>query len=109
MEEIKMENKKVEKDKLWYLTQSPKLGASLSHFTLTCKEKTVLDVKTRELIQMAVASISRCQHCTESYLKKALEAGATKQEVAETLLIVAMQSARTQLSWNGDFFQEQLG
>ena len=99
----------MENDKFLYLKQSPKLGAALQHFTLTCKEKSVLDTKTRELIQMAVASVSRCQHCTESHLKKALEAGATKQEVAETLLIVSMQSARTQLSWNGDFFQEILG
>jgi AhpD family alkylhydroperoxidase len=104
-----MENNKIKKDDLWYLKQSPKLGAALQHLTLTCKEKTVLDAKTRELVQMAVASVSRCQHCTESHLKKAIEAGASKQEVAETLLIVAMQSARTQLSWHGEFFQEELG
>ncbi len=99
----------MEKDKLWYIERSPKLGAAFQHFKHTCNEKTVLDPKTRELIQMAVSSVSRCKHCTESHLKKALEAGATKEEVTETLLIVSMQSASTQLSWNQEFFQEVLG
>ena len=99
----------MENEKLWYLRQSPKLGAAFQHFKLTCGEKSILDKKTRELIQMAVASISRCKHCTESHLKKALEAGATKEEITEALLIVSMQSASTQLSWNSDFFQEHLG
>ncbi|MBN1115189.1 MAG: carboxymuconolactone decarboxylase family protein [Oligoflexia bacterium] len=104
-----MENKKIAKDDIWYLKQSPKLGAALQHFTLTCREKSVIDNKTRELIQMAVASVSRCAHCTESHLKKAIEAGATRQEVAEVLLIASMQRARTELSWHGEFFQAELG
>ena len=103
------EDLKMEKDKLWYIKQSPKLGAAFQHFKLTCSEKSILDSKTRELIQMTVASISRCKHCTDSHLKKALEAGATKEEVTETLLIASMQSASTQLSWNSEFFQEYLG
>jgi len=98
----------MEKDKLWYIKRSPKLGAAFQHFKLTCGEKSILDKKTRELVQMAVASVSRCKHCTESHLKKALEAGATKEEVTETLLIVSMQSASTQLSWNKELFQEIL-
>ena len=81
---------KLEKYKLWYIQNSPKLGAAFQHFKHTCKEKSVLDAKTRELIQMAVASISRCKHCTDSHIKKALEVGATKQELTEVLLIVSM-------------------
>lgn len=98
----------MENDKLWYLKQSPKIGAAFQHFKHTCNEKTILEPKVRELIQMAVSSVSRCKHCTESHLKKALEHGATKQEVVETLLLASMQSASTQLSWNGDFFQQHL-
>jgi len=93
--------------KPWYL-QSP-LGAGYAHFSNTAKQKSVLDAKTKELIRLAVASVFRCKHCTEHHIKDALAAGAKKEEIAEAILLSALQAAGTQLNWHKEFFEEQLG
>ena len=91
----------------WYLKQSP-LGAAYAHFSNVAGQETVLDAKTKELIRVAVASVFRCSHCTEHHIEDALAAGATKQEVAEAILLSALQAAGTQLNWHKEFFEERL-
>jgi AhpD family alkylhydroperoxidase len=91
----------------WYLKQSP-LGTAYQHFSNVANQTTVLDTKTKELIRLAVASVFRCQHCTEHHVKDAMTAGATKQEVSETILLSALQAAGTQLNWHKSFFEETL-
>lgn len=44
-----------------------------------------LDVKTKELIALAIGVAVRCDDCIAFHVKAAVEAGATKEEVAETL------------------------
>jgi len=53
--------------------------------------------------------VFRCKHCTEHHIKDAIEAGATKQEVAEAILLSSLQAAGTQLNWHKEFFEEYLG
>ena len=92
----------------WYLKKSP-LGAAYQHFSNAANQKTVLDLKTKELIRAAVSSVFRCNHCTENHTKAALEAGATKEEVSEAMLLASLQAAATQLNWNLDLFKKYLG
>ena len=91
----------------WYLKQSP-LGAAYAHFSNVAGQKTVLDDKTKELIRVAVASVFRCKHCTEHHIQDAFAAGATKQEVSETILLSSLQAAGTQLNWHKEYFEEKL-
>lgn len=95
-------------NKPWYLGQSP-LGAAYAHFSNAAKQKSVLDTKTKELIRLAVASVFRCRHCTEHHIQDALNAGASKQEVAEAILLSSLQAAGTQLNWHNEYFKESLG
>jgi AhpD family alkylhydroperoxidase len=44
-----------------------------------------LDAKTRELISLAVATTTRCDTCIAMHAKAAVAAGATRQELLETL------------------------
>jgi AhpD family alkylhydroperoxidase len=44
-----------------------------------------LDAKTKELIALGIGVANRCDECIAVHLHDALEAGATKQEVVETL------------------------
>jgi AhpD family alkylhydroperoxidase len=92
----------------WYAKNSS-LGEAYQKFADTCNEETILDKKTKELLQLALASVFRCSHCTESHIKKAIAAGASKQEISEALIISAQQAAGTQLSWNRDVFEKYLG
>lgn len=95
-------------DKPWY-TKYSELGKAFHHFHLTSKEKCVLDKKTTELLKLALACVLRCPYCTENHIKGAMKAGASKQEVAEALLIAAVEGAGTQLYWVKEKYDEYLG
>ena len=45
--------------------------------------------KYRELIALAVAHTTQCVYCIEVHAKKAKKAGATREEIAETVLLAA--------------------
>jgi AhpD family alkylhydroperoxidase len=45
--------------------------------------------KYRELIAIAVAHTTQCVYCIEVHTKKAKQVGATKEEVAEAVLLAA--------------------
>jgi AhpD family alkylhydroperoxidase len=44
-----------------------------------------LDVKTKELIAIGVGVAARCDDCIAFHVKAAVDAGATKEEIVETL------------------------
>lgn len=44
-----------------------------------------LDVKTKELIALAIGIAVRCDDCIAFHMKAAIDAGATKDEIVETL------------------------
>ncbi|MDH3003328.1 carboxymuconolactone decarboxylase family protein [Pasteurella multocida] len=48
-------------------------------------ENNVLDVKTRELIALAVAVTTRCESCIGVHAAEAIKAGATEEEVSAAL------------------------
>jgi len=45
----------------------------------------VLDVKTKELLSLAIAISARCDGCIAFHTHDAMKAGATKEEIAETV------------------------
>ena len=92
----------------WFILNSPELGSPLHQFYKACREEGVLDKKTKELLMVALACVFRCPHCTEEHIKGAFEAGATKEEITETLLIAAVEGAGTQLAWNKETFIKYL-
>lgn len=92
----------------WYVANSPELGGPFNEFYQACLTKGVLDKKTKELLMAALASVFRCPHCTETHIKGAMDAGASKEEVTEALLIAAVEGAGTQLAWLKDVFTKYL-
>ena len=49
----------------------------------------VIPLKQKELIAVAVALTTQCPYCIDIHAKRAKQAGATDQELAETTLIAA--------------------
>ena len=92
----------------WYVANSPQIGKHFQEFYQACLDEGVLDKKTKELLMASLASVFRCPHCTETHIKGALDAGASKQEVTEALLIAAVEGAGTQLAWQKDIFMKYL-
>lgn len=64
-----------------------------------------LDLKSKELIAVAVSSIMRCKHCVSAHTREALKAGASKEEIAEALMVASFIATATQQFWNEDMEQ----
>jgi len=93
----------------WFVLNSPELGKPFANFYEACRNEGVLDKKTKELLMTALACVFRCPHCTEEHIQGALDAGASKEEITEALLIAAVEGAGTQLAWNKEVFKKYLG
>jgi AhpD family alkylhydroperoxidase len=98
-----------EKTTPWYVLNSPEIGQPLQDFYDACTKGGVLDKKTRELLMLSLASAFRCPHGTESHIEAALEAGVSKEEITEALLITAVEAAGTQLNWARGIYLRYLG
>lgn len=46
-----------------------------------------LDLKTKELISVAIGCYNRCEYCIVYHVSKAFEAGATKEEIIEAAMV----------------------
>jgi AhpD family alkylhydroperoxidase len=60
-----------------------------------------LDLKTRELICIAVAITTRCDGCIANHVKKAIEAGATRAEIADACGVAIAMNAGAALAYAG--------
>jgi AhpD family alkylhydroperoxidase len=58
-----------------------------------------LDVKTKELIAIASSVLLRCQFCVDVHSKRAVAAGATKEEIAEAISVAMFIAAGSQIGW----------
>lgn len=56
-------------------------------------ERRVLDPKIQELVSIAASLVAKCEGCIDGHIKKALELGATKEEISETICIAAAINA----------------
>ncbi|MBN1383059.1 MAG: carboxymuconolactone decarboxylase family protein [Deltaproteobacteria bacterium] len=52
-----------------------------------------LPVKTKELIAVGAAHITRCPYCIDGHVKRAKAAGATDEEIAEAIFVGIAMSA----------------
>ncbi|RFS20118.1 carboxymuconolactone decarboxylase family protein [Chitinophaga silvatica] len=67
-----------------------KEAAAFFNLKYTAERKDgVIPIKYRELMSVAVALTTQCAYCIESHIKNAVEAGATQEEIAETVFIAA--------------------
>lgn len=46
-----------------------------------------LDVKTKELIAVAISAYNRCEYCIVFHVYKALEAGASREEIMDAAMV----------------------
>lgn len=93
----------------WFVEHSPEIGKAFGGFMHAAQERGVLDKKTKELLMLSLACAFRCRFCTEEHIQKAEQAGASKAEISEALLIAALEGAGTQLHWARELYEKQLG
>jgi len=65
----------------------PELFKAFATFDAKVFEEGALSVKVKELIAVATAHLTQCPYCIDIHTKKAVEAGATEEEVAESIFV----------------------
>jgi len=63
----------------------PEAMQAFSGLARAALEPKALDVKTKELMAIAIGIAVRCDGCIGFHVKAALAAGATREEIAETI------------------------
>lgn len=66
---------------------SPKIGGQFNVFTRHTFEEGALSVKQKRLMALACALVRGCDWCIAIHVKKAVAAGATKEELMETCFV----------------------
>ena len=95
--------------KYWFGKRAPEQADAWFELYQAVGKKGVLDHKTKELIAVAVCCVMRCEHCVEAHVKNAKKAGASKEEIAEALMMASFMASATQLFWMGDKLDEIVG
>ena len=71
-----------------------KESAAFMHLKHTAeRDDGAIPVKYRELISVAVALTTQCAYCIEAHIKNSVKAGATREEIAESVFIAAVLRA----------------
>ena len=69
---------------------APKEAEAFFHLKHTAERKDgAIPPKYRELMSVAVALTTQCAYCIDAHVKLAIAAGATREEIAETVFIAA--------------------
>jgi AhpD family alkylhydroperoxidase len=72
------------------LKAAGKESAAFMNLKHTAERKDgAIPAKYRELMSIAVALTTQCAYCIESHIENAVKAGATREEIAETVFIAA--------------------
>ncbi len=77
------------------LSAQPDLMGTFWKLHKTAVGDGVLDTKTKELMNLAISVVVRCDGCIAHHVYDALEAGATREEIAETLGVAVLMGGGT--------------
>lgn len=66
-------------------TAQPDVMKGFSQMAQAALKTNALDTKTKELIALAISVAVRCEACITYHAKAAVKAGATDEEIAETM------------------------
>jgi AhpD family alkylhydroperoxidase len=67
--------------------QQPEVIRAMYRFKNEVFKDSALSFKEKELIAAAVTAVLKCDECFQLHSRKAIEAGATKDQVRESLLV----------------------
>ena len=73
--------------------ENPEVPRGMAALAGAAAKSGVLDPKFHELIALAVAITTRCDGCIAVHVKKAVQYGATKQEITEALSVAIALNA----------------
>jgi len=72
-----------------YKKLSPEAWKAFQKFDTAALAEGAVSVKNKELIAVAVAHTTQCPYCIEIHVGNARKAGASDEEIAETIFVAA--------------------
>jgi 4-carboxymuconolactone decarboxylase len=90
--------------------QYPELFTALEALGENVKKVGPIEEKNAQLIQLAAAAASRSEGAVHSHTRRAIDAGASREEIHHALLLlistIGFPHAMAALSWAGDVLEE---
>ena len=77
----------------------PETAEAFGQMRISIFKDGYLDLKSKELIAVASSVLMRCQYCVDVHSRRAMNAGATKNEIAEAISVAMFIAAGSQLHW----------
>ncbi|MEO8773435.1 MAG: carboxymuconolactone decarboxylase family protein, partial [Gelidibacter sp.] len=68
---------------------APKQIEAWRTFSKTVFQEGALDEKTKQLIAVAVAHVTKCPYCIRAHTPQAMRKGASKEEIMEAIWVAA--------------------
>ncbi|AKL93797.1 alkylhydroperoxidase like protein, AhpD family [Clostridium aceticum] len=68
----------------------------------------VVDLKTKELISVAIGAYNRCEYCIVFHVYKALEAGATREEIMEAAMVAVAFGAGPSMAYSVTLLKQSI-
>ena len=108
--EVKAPPEESEKKQKWppYSMVEPRMRRIYFKFYKETYKSSQIDRKTKELIAIAASLGYQCEGCLEGHIQKALEHGATREEISESIAIT-MGVAAASVVDQTDLISEKLG
>lgn len=89
----------------------PEVLSAVENLGTTVRDAGPIDKKTSELIQLAVAAASQSTGSVHSHTRRALQAGATEEEIYHTLLLlistIGFPKVAASLSWVNEIIEQE--
>ena len=79
---------------------------SFMQFANVVKESKSLDLKTKELILVALAVSSHCEWCIAAHVAGAVEAGASKDEILDSCMLTVVMGGGPNMMHMGIVYEE---
>ena len=93
------------------MADHPKLSEALEALGVAIRQEGPIDPKTAHLIQLAAAASIHSEGSVHSHVRRALEVGATPEEIRHTLILlvstIGYPSVAAALSWVNDVLTQQ--
>ncbi len=67
-----------------------------------------VDVKTKELISVAIAAYNRCEYCIVYHVYKAFEAGATKEEILDAAMVAVAFGGGPSMAYTSTLLKDSI-
>lgn len=67
-----------------------------------------MDTKTKELISVGIAAYSRCEYCIVFHVFKALEAGASREEIMEAAMVAVAFGGGPTIAYSVTLLKESI-